>query len=176
MLGVMLDCGKVLEDFLTSSFEKHDVDAFDFKDLMSRWTTSITSSIAFGVDADCFNDRDQIFHKMATKYFKNNWRLSLTTFLYFFMPKAIDILKLKIVRPETENYFISILKENEKYRQENNVQRNDCFQMLMQLRSQGFVSVDKEDSEKTVKKISLMEMAAQAFGFFLAGSFEEFKK
>jgi cytochrome P450 family 6 len=76
---------------------------------------------------------------------------------------------------------MNLVKEIVEYREKNNFRRNDFMDLLIQLKNQGYVSADKEgndndesideNSKTLVKKLSLNEITAQAFVFFLA-SFE----
>jgi cytochrome P450 family 6 len=173
MFETITNCGHVLDKFLATSFEK-GVDVFEFRDLMARWTTNIISSVAFGIETDCINERDHIFRRMALKQLENNWRLNVQMFLSVFMPKATKLLKFKLIKPDVTDFMVSIVKQTVEYREKNNVDRNDFMQLLIQLKNQGFVSVDRsevaeKEVKKEVKRLSLMEMAAQVFLFFTAG-------
>lgn len=72
-------------------------------------------------------------------------------------------------------FFIrSVVQENLEYREKNNVARKDFFQLLIQLRNSGNVQLDDDwettiKSDESQKMMSLNEMAAQVFVFFLAG-------
>lgn len=169
MFETITNCSKVLEDFLATNVEK-GVNVFEFRDLIARWNTNIISSVAFGIETDCINERDHIFRKMGIKNFENTWRLTLGMFLAFFMPKAIKVLKFKMMEPEVEEFIMSIVKQTVEHRETNNIERNDFMQMLIQLKNQGYVSVDKEENvQQEVKKLNFLEMAAQVFVFFVAG-------
>jgi cytochrome P450 family 6 len=169
MFETIINCGQVLENYLDTNV-KQGVDVFEFRDLMARWNTNIISSVAFGIETDCINDREHIFRKMGAKNFENTWRMALGMFLAFFMPKAIKVLKFKLMEPEVEEFIINIVKQTVEYREANNVERNDFMQMLIQLKNQGYVSVDKDENvEREVKKLNFIEMAAQVFVFFIAG-------
>lgn len=169
MFSTIINCGQVLEDYLVSNV-KNGVDVFEFRDLMARFNTNIISSVAFGIENDCINEHDHIFRKMGAKHFESSWRMIFGMFFAFFMPKILKIFKYKFTNPEVEEFFLSIIKQTVEYREKNNVERNDFMQLLMQLKNQGYVSVDKEENaEQELKKLNFLEMAAQAFVFFVAG-------
>lgn len=171
MFSTITNCGQVLEDYLAKNVE-NGVNVFEFRDLFARWNTNIISSVAFGIENDCINEPDHIFRKMGAKNFESSWRMKFGMFLAFFMPKAIKYLKFKLMDPELEEFMISIVKQTVEHREKNNIERNDFMQMLIQLKNQGYVSVDKEENvEKDVKKLSFIEVAAQVFVFFIAGKF-----
>lgn len=71
---------------------------------------------------------------------KNGLRAS-TTFLY---PKLQQILKLKSVDDDVEEFVLSLIKQSIDYRETNNISRKDLLQLLIQLRNTGKVKVDGE--------------------------------
>lgn len=169
MFSTIINCGQVLEDYLVKNVD-NGVDVFEFRDLMARFNTNIISSVAFGIENDCINERDHIFRKMGAKNFENSWRMIFGMFFAFFIPKVLDIFKYKFTNPEVEEFFLSIVKQTVEYREKNNIERNDFMQSLIQLKNQGYVSVDKEENvEQEVMKLNFLELAAQAFVFFIAG-------
>lgn len=77
---------------------------------------------------------------------------------------------------DIEAFFFDVVRRTIEYREKNkDVKRKDFMQLLIQLKNQGYVSVDKTDedqlSEKQSgnKKLTFNEVAAQAFIFFIAG-------
>lgn len=173
MFPVIRDCGKVLEDYLLKNV-KQGVDVFDFRDLLSRFNTSIISSTAFGIDNDCINEPDHIFRKMGAKTMATNWRTGMRNTLLLFAPKLIKLFKFKIIEPDLSEFIFSIVKQTVEYREQKNFSRNDFMQLLIQLKNEGYVSVDKgeNDAEKDkqeIKKLTFEEIAAQVFVFFVAG-------
>lgn len=80
---------------------------------------------------------------------------------------------MKSVDQSVEDFIISLVKGNLDYREKNNVSRKDFFQLLIQLRNTGAVQLDDQWETKIVndsqKKLTINEMAAQSFVFFLAG-------
>lgn len=171
MFPIMRERGQVLEEFLVKNV-KNGVDVFEFRDLMSRFNTSIISSVAFGIDNDCVNEPDHIFRKMGAKNFEPSWRTSLLPFLFFFVPRLVKFFKFQLTDPEVENFIFMILKQTVEHREKNKVDRKDFMQMLIELKDKGYVSVDKDVKDEGVKKLSFNSMAAQIFVFFVAGEFE----
>jgi len=176
MLPVIRDCGKVLDEFLVRNVNS-GVDVFEFRDLMARYNTNIISSVAFGIDNDCINDPDHIFRQMGIKIFEPNFKNGFRIALAAAFPQLMIKLKIKSVDAEIEDFIFSVVKQTVEHREQKNFSRNDFMQMLIQLKNQGFVSVDKEDKEngeiksesQTVKKMDMNTLVAQAFVFFIAG-------
>lgn len=95
--------------------------------------------------------------------------------IVFLAPKLFYKLRLKIVDQDVEDFIFSIVKQTVEYRDEKNFSRNDFMQLLIQLKNQGYISVDKTDNDQAegaevnIKKIDMNQLAAQAFVFFIAG-------
>ena len=176
MFSIIKDCSQVLEDYLIKNV-KSGVDVFEFRDLMARYNTNIISSVAFGIDNDCINEPDHLFRRMGAKIFEPSFKNGMKGILSFISPKLFSLLRLKQTDQEVEDFIFSIVKQSVEHREEKNVSRNDFMQLLVQLKNQGYVSVDKGDKEggeiKTdsgvVKKMDMNALAEQVFVFFIAG-------
>jgi cytochrome P450 family 6 len=91
-------------------------------------------------------------------------------FFFFFVmafPNLAKKLRLRQFSKKLSDFFINVVGGNIKYREDNNDNRNDFLNMLIQLKNKG--SIDGEFSTE-MKKLTLHEVLAQCFLFFLAGS------
>lgn len=169
MFQVLKDCSDVLAEYIDRNVKSGD-DVFDFRDLMARFNTNIISSVAFGIENDCINEPNHIFREMGLKNLKTNWRSNLRNSLAFFLPVAFKIFPLKTIDPDFEKFIFSIVRQTIEHREKNHIERNDFMQLLIQLKNQGYVSVDKGDkAEGEVQKITFNDVAAQVQVFFVAG-------
>jgi cytochrome P450 family 6 len=179
MFPIMRDCGQVLQDYVAKQI-KGGTTVFEFKDLCARFTINNISSVAFGVENDCINDPDNIFRKMGLKLFEPSMRNAVINTMAFFTPKLFTKLKIPPFPADLEEFIYRLVNDTVAYREKNNVQRNDFMQLMIQLKNQGYVSADKDDDKDEhewkgekdkleVKKMTIDEMAAQAFIFFGAG-------
>jgi len=73
------------------------------------------------------------------------------------------------------------VKQSVELREKNEFTRNDFMQLLVQMKNQGYVSADKDSTENdekkpegAVTKMTMKELAAQVFVFFLAGKLFSF--
>lgn len=174
MFPIIKNCGQVLQEYLVKNV-KEGKDEIEFRDLMARYTTNIISSVAFGIDNDCINDPEHIFRKMGAKIFEPSLKQGITDLIAVFVPKVFKYIPIKSVEPDIEEFIFSIVKQTIDYREKNNFSRNDFMQLMIQLKNQGYVSADKESSDEKVeskgdvKKMTINEIAAQVFIFFVAG-------
>ena len=182
MYPTMSGCAQVLQDYIGKEVKSGN-DVFDIRDLLARFTTNVISSVAFGIDNDSINDRENIFRKMGTKIFTRSFKQVFLSLIFMFIPKLITSLKIKIKRipQDIEDFFMSIVKQTIDHREKNkDLERKDFMQLLIQLKDQGFLIADKENSlydksemitntKGDMKKLTFNEVAAQAFLFFIAG-------
>ncbi|XP_037040256.1 cytochrome P450 6A1-like [Bradysia coprophila] len=61
MYPIIRDCAKTLQDYLVNKTENTKQFEFESRDLFARFTTNVISSVAFGIENDCINDRENIF-------------------------------------------------------------------------------------------------------------------
>ncbi|MGL5405352.1 MAG: cytochrome P450 [Propionibacteriaceae bacterium] len=175
MLPIIKNCGQTLEDYLVKNVKK-GVDVFEFRDLMARFNTNIISSVAFGIDNDCINEPDHIFRKMGAKIFEPSLSNAARGLFALLAPNLFHKVKLRSVQRDVEDFIFSIVKQTVDYREQKNFSRNDFMQLLIQLKNQGYVSVDKykdsSDESKSSnehKNLTMNELLANAFVFFVAG-------
>lgn len=174
MFPIISDCGKVLEDYFIKNI-KEGKNKFDCKELFTRYTTSIISSVAFGVDTDCINNPDNIFRQMSCKMLDSSIGKDFRQFMILMMPNLPKYLPIKTVTKEIEDFFLSVVNQTIEHREKTNFSRNDFIQLLIQMGNQGYVSVNKKSNEQEklndedLKKLTIPQIAAQAFIFFGAG-------
>lgn len=179
MFSIIGDCNNTLEKYLEKNVE-NGMDVFDFRDLFARLTTNIISSVAFGIENDCINDPDHIFRKMGIRIFEMSSKQRFQAACAVFFPILKNIIKFKFTHDDVEEFFHGVVKQTIDYREKNNFERNDFMQLLIQLKNQGYVSADKTESKSSVeennanqdlKKLSYQDVAANALLFFIAGEY-----
>lgn len=169
MFSIINQCGQTLEDYLVKNVAEGN-DNFEFRDLMARFATSIISTVAFGIDNDCINEKDNIFRRMGAKFFEPTLKHRIKNVIQFFGgPHLFYKLRLKACDKDVEDFMFSYVKETVECRESNNYTRNDFLQLLIQLKNQGFVKADKGEEEEvktvksSVKKFNMDQVTAQAF-------------
>ncbi|XP_063700276.1 probable cytochrome P450 6d5 [Culicoides brevitarsis] len=169
MFQTMQDCGLRLKSFILTAAERNET--LEMRDLMARFTTDVVASVAFGNQIDSINNPHETFREMGRKTigltFKNLFRLGSL----LLAPNLLKITRMKSVDDDVEEFFTQLVQKNLEYREGNRVSRKDFLQLLIQLRNSGSIKLN-DDWDTTVsqqKNLSLNEMAAQAFTFYVAG-------
>lgn len=175
MFPTILESGKVLETYIKKTLQSGN-DIVEIRDLLARYNTDIIASIAFGIENDSVNDSKNIFREKGRKVFATTFKNSMRQTCSFITPKLSQYFKIKSVDNDVEEFFLSMIKQTVDYREKNKVKRNDFMQLLLQLKNDGYCAVDANDKDNTdhgeeldKTKLTLNELAAQAFVFFLAG-------
>lgn len=171
MFTTMVECG--------SSFQKHIDDlvkineTIEIREIAARHSTQLVASVAFGLDIDCFTDSKSKFREYGRKALEPDLRNGIVFVLNFLFPAALKYLRIRSIKREVENFMRSVVKQNLEYREKNHVVRKDFFQLLVQLRNTGSVQSDEqwqtEIKNDGLKTMTLNEVTAQAYIFFLAG-------
>jgi hypothetical protein len=81
------------------------------------------------------------------------------------------------VTAKVNDFVLSFVEKIVKHREETNFCGNDFLQLLIQLKNQGFISVNKNEERgevqvtngKVLKKLTIDEIAAQVLVFFVGG-------
>ncbi|XP_046677665.1 probable cytochrome P450 6d5 [Homalodisca vitripennis] len=108
----------------------------DPKNFLFEFTLDVIASCAFGLQFQPNSPDFNKFKSIVEKMFK----FSPLRFIRFgfvtIAPKISDFLNISMSSSEAAEYFTNLTKATIKYRKENNVQRNDYFQMLLSLKEQ----------------------------------------
>lgn len=184
MFPIMRDCGRDFQNFITKHVEEHDKDIFNFNDLFAKYTTHNIISIIFSIESECFDDPNNIFRQMSAKFSESSKQRHFMDIFSFLIPnvhQALSIFNVKMVTPKVNDFMLNIVEKVVKHREETNCDRKDFMQLLMQLKTNGIVSKKRENDDAgqgqidDIRKITLDELAAQVFVFFVGGEFANFK-
>ncbi|CAD7079477.1 unnamed protein product [Hermetia illucens] len=138
----------------------------EVRDLLARFTTDVIGSCAFGIECNSLKDPNSAFRYYGRKIFEDSPIGPATALLVLQFPDLARKLHVSLLRKEVSDFFMNTVRETIDYREKNNVKRNDFMNFLVQLKNGK--SVDDESS-KEINKLTMEEIAAQAFLFFAAG-------
>lgn len=138
-----------------------DEGEIEIKDLLARFTTDVIGSCAFGIECHSLKDPDSEFRRMGSLTFDSP-RYSIPIQMLINAFKTLSRrLGIKFIRDDVSQFFMKVVRDTVEYREKNNVTRNDFMDLLIKMKNQ-------EKDEKT-GNLTLNEIAAQAFIFYLAG-------
>lgn len=141
--------------------------SIEIKDIANRFTIDIVSSAAFGMESNTLTYEHPEFVAIFRKIFGDEGNSTMSSIVRGIAPKLAKFLGVRMFAKEVDDFFFDVVGGNIKYRESNNVVRNDFLNMLIQLKNKGVV--DGEISTD-VRKLTYDETIAQAFIFFFAGA------
>ncbi|OAD60788.1 Cytochrome P450 6k1 [Eufriesea mexicana] len=143
------------EQFLNGTKTKTIV----IKDIATKYTTDIISSIAFGVQVNSFDPAQVQFFEKAEKVSEvTPWR-AFQFFLMFFFPRLALYVGGQMLGTST-NYFRKVFWDSMDSREMSNVKRGDLIDSLLDLKNQKQGDEFKFDGDALVSQSAI---------FFIAG-------
>lgn len=150
-------------------------DSVEIKDVVSRFTTDIIGSCAFGIDCNSLKNPNSEFRNFGKKIFDSTLKNLMRNILVLALPNSLlTMLGIKQLDEGVSDFFIGVVRDTISYREKNNIVRNDFMQLLLQLKNKGKLDDEddtKEDEDKCnpYRSMSMEDVAAQCFVFFFAG-------
>lgn len=128
----------------------------ELNELLGRLTTDIIGTCAFGIECNSLTDPNSKFMSMGRKTFQTPRHSPIVSIFIEYAQNWSRKLGVKQISDDVSEFFTKLVSETVEYREKNNVHRNDFMDILIKLKN--------EDGTLT-----LNEMVAQSFLFFLAG-------
>jgi cytochrome P450 family 6 len=145
MFQTIIDCGQELGSILEKCANNEEV--IEVKDILARYSTDVIASSAFGIQCNCLKNPDAEFRQWGRKLFGPSVRNVITTLLNSLFPKVLSVLRLGPIEPKVSKYFRNMVEETVKYRERNNVTRNDFLQLLIQIKNKVNLNDENENLE-----------------------------
>ncbi|XP_045530042.1 cytochrome P450 6a2-like [Pieris brassicae] len=133
-------------------------DEINVPQLMSRFTTDVIGSCAFGVDPGSMKNPESPFLVMSQKMFKTDRSTILKRYCRTFFPWLFKFLNLKTYPLHVEVFFTDIINQVLTTRRTTGVQRHDFLQLMLNV-------------QKTEKEFRMTDalITSNSFIFMLAG-------
>lgn len=160
MFPTVVEVGDRFCECLSEVVAQHEV--LEIKDLLARFTTDVIGTCAFGIECNSLKDPNAEFRKMGRLVFEAPRHSSIFAIALFGFKNLARKLHVKVIRDDVSNFFMGVVKDTVEYREKNNVRRNDFMDILIKLKNE-------ENLDGNLGKLTLNEIAAQAFVFYLAG-------
>uniref|UniRef100_A0A336LBG7 CSON008156 protein n=1 Tax=Culicoides sonorensis TaxID=179676 RepID=A0A336LBG7_CULSO len=137
--------------------------SIDVKEFCARYTTDVIGQCAFGIECNSLVNPDAEFRVIGRKVFKINKFKQLFTFNFQGLARK---LKMQLFAKDVINFFVNAIHDLVDYREREKIERFDLIGFMMQKRNK-----EKTDdaSDEMMPGLSMKELVAQAFVFYLAG-------
>lgn len=156
MFFIMAECSNQLLSRVDNYAKDHL--PVDIKEVLACFTTDVIGCSAFGLECNSLKVDDAVFRKYGRKILDPSaFELIRRVFVISF-PEIAGKIGIKQMNKDIENFFINTVKETVEYRESTKYTRNDFMQLLINIKN------SEDGNGMTIK-----EMAAQTFVFFVAG-------
>lgn len=136
------------------------LEMLEVKNLLANFTTDVIGNVAFGLEMNSIKDSDSMFRQMGKKIFSQP-NLQLKIFLLTNFKSIAKKLRCRFLPTDVSDFFLNSIRETVDYRTKNNIERSDFLDLLLKIR-------DNQDGDEG--KLTLEQIAAQCFLFFVAGN------
>ncbi|KAL7036967.1 hypothetical protein ACKWTF_009020 [Chironomus riparius] len=135
--------------------ESEKSDPFDARELSAKYTTDVVSNCIFGIDAESFTKEKPEIREMGRRLFSSSPWIFIKMILIASFKFLKRFIKIQLMQIEVKEFFVNLMQQALKYRNENKVQREDFLDFIIQLRNK--------------KHISELEMASHTISCFSDG-------
>lgn len=143
-IKMMFETISVIGDKLVSTIEKETAltGQLEVKDVLSRFTTDVIGSTAFGIECNSLEDKTTKFYEMGLKAF-SSFNFFKRAFLQTYRGLARK-LHMTSTNKEVGDFYIGVVRETLNYRKENpQIQRNDFMNLLINLKDSGVLTFNQ---------------------------------
>lgn len=167
MFPLIAECAETLKSVLLQG----PLEEIDVPDLMTRFTTDVIGSCAFGVNPGSLRNADSPFLKMAQKALEPSRSRLLKRYTRTFFPRLFRMLNLSSYSPEIEVFFTRIIKQVLDERRNTGVERHDFLQLMLNVQKNhvnGFqMTDDLITSNSYIFMLAGLETSATTLSFYL---------
>ncbi|EDW00824.1 cytochrome P450 6a22 [Drosophila grimshawi] len=155
MFPIVCAVGKELAQICAEQSQNSICGILEVSDLMSRYTSDVIGSCAFGLDCNGLRNPEAEFRTMGRRALTERHHNKLIDGFIESFPHWARRLRLRQVHPDITKFYQRIVRDTVKERESQRIVRNDFMNLLIEMKQRG--------------ELTLPEMAAQSFIFFVAG-------
>ncbi|KAH8238684.1 hypothetical protein KR038_000926, partial [Drosophila bunnanda] len=157
----------VADEFMAVMHEKvKRTNVLEIRELVARFTVDVIGTCAFGIQCNSLRDEQAEFLQFGKRSLVEKRHGPLLLNLMFSYPKLARRLRLVKTAPEIQKFYQRIVKETVALREKESIRRNDFMDLLIDMKNQKEITLENGD---VVKGLTMDEVLAQAFVFFIAG-------
>lgn len=182
--GTAFSTGKIkaMFPFITERAEKLqlladevvDLEFYDIRELMARYTTDFIGACGFGINMDTLNNENSEFRRLGKRIFHRTPRDALAAALKYIFPELCK--NIQFLAPDIEKSVNGLVQKVLQARNYTPCGSNDFIDLLLQLQEKGNIPIESLELKDENGKAKLVELklddlllTAQVFVFFGAG-------
>uniref|UniRef100_A0A182K0X8 Cytochrome P450 n=1 Tax=Anopheles christyi TaxID=43041 RepID=A0A182K0X8_9DIPT len=160
MFHTIVDVGTRLDQYLAERCSQ--MQRIDVRQLLACFLTDVIGSCAFGIECNSLDNPNSQFRVMGKRVINLPKLKALKVFFAMMFRKQARALGIRFNDKDVSDFFLNVVRDTIRYREENGVRRDDFMQLLIDMMKQDGTVADDE-------VLTMEEVAAQAFVFFFAG-------
>lgn len=145
----------------------------EIRDLVDRFSIDVIGSCAFGIECNSLKNPNSEFRQYAKNFFSTSLKDSLIMLLACICPSVLSRFRVRSIRKDIGDFFLKVVGENIKFREDNNVIRKDFLHLLLQVRNNVKISENTvgaiKDNANSTPLLTETNVTAQSIVFFMAG-------
>jgi cytochrome P450 family 9 len=157
MFQLISECAVNFSNYLMNV--PSDERIMEMKDVFSRYANDVIASCAFGINVDSMRNPENDFYIFGKKASNFGTISIIKILMYQHMPTVMRLLNLKLIDDRTTAFFVKLVEDTIRIRDEKGITRPDVIQLL----------IDSRNKKEPGKELTIMNMTSQAFIFFVAG-------
>lgn len=158
MIPLINDVAEQLRQTVQTMCAEND-GIMEMKDLLASYTTDCIGVCGFGLECNSLSGPDVQFRVVGKKIFERPRNSPAKQLMISSFQNVARFFNARVVSEDVEQFYMDIVKKTVDYREKNNVHRNDLLDIMIALKNTG----------DPKKRISINQIVAEAFAFFLAG-------
>ncbi|XP_030388133.1 probable cytochrome P450 6a23 [Scaptodrosophila lebanonensis] len=127
----------------------------EISDLVARYTSDVIGSCAFGLECNGLRNPQAEFAAMGRRAFTDRRHNKLVDGFIETFPNLARRLRMRQIHQDITDFYMRIVKDTVKEREARGIVRQDFMNLLIEMKQRGELTIE--------------ELAAQAFIFFVAG-------
>ncbi|XP_044011948.1 cytochrome P450 9e2-like [Aphidius gifuensis] len=158
MFKLMMNCAVNFVDHLTGEQQKKGEPLIiNSKDEFCRYANDAITACAFSISVDSMKNPNNDFYLHGKTTISFGWFRLFKFFMIKDWQSLAKLLRFKVLKPVVNKFFINVVKDTIRMRDETGISRPDMIQLMMDTR--------KSDN----LKLSIEDMTSQALVFFFGG-------
>jgi cytochrome P450 family 6 len=159
MFPTLMDCEAGLQTRIEQECQHKQ--PIDIKEVFACFANDVIGSCAFGLDCHTFKEENSPFRIYSKKCVEDSAIEMLKRIFACGFPNIATAQSVTLTPKDVESFFMKVVKDTVKYREEKDVQRKDFMQLLIDMKNNELA----EDG----RTLTIEEIAAQSVIFFIAG-------
>ncbi|XP_058453126.1 probable cytochrome P450 6a14 [Malaya genurostris] len=138
----------------------------EVKDFLARYTTDVIGTCAFGLECNSLADPKAKFREKGRRAVQQSPIQVIKVFFGLTFGDLARRMHLRVIKKDVSEFFMNAVKQAVEHREHSKEVRNDFMDLLIKLKNTQPI---EGENIKQLGPLTLNEIAAQAFVFFVAG-------